>query len=378
MYNYVGNKNNCLKHKMLNTGNNMVTQQLLGLRGQINKGSVELTNGVSDLRKGLLLGADPSMRNGGTLAKMARDNTQRPESIRDLANNGMDVEYFSGEPEYNAPHPWERLVKPIGPHIPAPSIGELVLLHKPDNGNNKTIRMENSMMNQGNPLTILNPAQWNMELAKWQLCLFKDERAKYDQLTPRDVFKNWTIDGVVEKDNSTGSTMPSTQRNKRLVILTRGFAKIDPYWTNVEAGTVCLMIIKKYDNYDGNYVLNTYANSNNNTSNIEQVEKPPNFNPFQIGFYSLKHGGQLSWDALKYNFTDKDNFTYERTDSLVIRVGVIHDPRGQGQSDNSYMHKDNKNTGSGRAFLNSNENLSMRADKQYHIILDCDDGIMPY
>jgi hypothetical protein len=365
-----------------NGNNGMVTRELMGLRSQLNKGNYEMTNGANDLRKGLQLGsgAPNAMKNSGNLGRMVKENATGPTSIKQLAQNtGMDVDYYSGEPQYNMPHPWQRLVKPLSPNIPAPSIGELALLHKADPRNMDVIRMENAMMNQGNPLTILNPAQWNMMMARCQMAQEDDE---YKYWTPRDAWNGWSVDGVVEGDDSTGSNIPSTRRNKKMIIITKGCVEVNPYWKNVIPGSHVWMIIKKYGSVindgkasqqDQQYVLNTRSNEggSNNVMSLGLAKR----RPFQIGFYSMTCGGTLPMEVLQW----EDDMGYQRYDGFPIYVGMVYDiKRSNLTYDNSYVFTDSASSSNNmRPFVNSNENLSTHTNKKYHIILNCHDGICP-
>lgn len=361
-------------------GNNgLVTRELMGLRPQLNKGNYEMTQGANDLRKGLQLGsgAPNAMKNSGQLGRMVKENNTGPTSVKQLAQNtGMDVEYYSGEPQYNAPHPLQRLVKPLSPNIPAPSIGELAILHKADPRNMDVIRMENAMMNQGNPLTILNPAQWNMITAQCQMAQDEEE---YEKWTPRDAWNGWSIDGIVEGDDSTGSNIPSTRRNKKVIIITKGMVEVNPYWKNVIPGTHLWAIIKKYGNVEGKasqqdqkYVLNTRYNEggSNNVMSLGLSKR----RPFQIGFYTMTCGGTLPIEVLQW----EDDLGYQRYDGFPIYIGMAVDiKRSNLNSDNAYIFTDSACSSNVRPFINSNENLSAHTNKKYHIILNCHDGICP-
>jgi hypothetical protein len=345
---------------------------LMGLRSQLNKGSVEVKTG--DLRQGLQLGTDPGVqrRGGGELGRFGRANaTGKQDLVRLAQNTSMDPPYFSGEPQYNVPHPWQRLAKPFSTDIPALTIGELAILYKKDTRNMNIMQMQNTSINHSNPVTILNPAQWNMNSAKEQLAMQKNFPDEYRRMTARDFFRDWSIDGVVETDDSTGSSIPSTQRNKILTIRTTGFIPINPYWTNVIPGSKLYMIIKKYP-FQKNFILNSRFNTGGSTGPFV-LHPYENIRPYQIGFYALTYGGQLPDEA--WYSEDENNFG--RRDALIIYIGMVQQiPRGLPTFDNTYNLKDNNNSGVGHAFVNSNENLSAHMDRKLGIIFDpCDMGM---
>lgn len=343
------------------------------------KGIVQLKNNpIRDLHTGTkLLGntyGPQGPRRWGPLGELSRSaKLDTMPNVR-FNPNHTDEDIYTAEPKPNTPHPHNRMVKPMAPDLATISRGEIGFLHRNDARNGEIVQIE-EMMLQANPRIIFNPAQWNAVAVQYQLKLFQDDPEAYEKLTPRELFRDWSFDGVVEIDGGAGYDIKTqSNRNKLCTIIGKGQVKMHPYWTNIMAGSKCYIIIKKYK-FKNNYTLNTkYAGGkfagNRRLNNNTQMP----IKPIQIGFYSLIEGGMLPMEAIQYE--DEKGFVH--SDSLIMYVGKVQRiPDGCARFDNSFMADDNTNTGEGHAWVNSNENLSDANLSMLSLILDPDEAVLP-
>lgn len=360
-----------------------VPPQLYDLLAESYKGSRQLGNPVPDLRKAQRTGSKITNntygpggpRRNGPLGELSRHPALRAMSELKLVDGRLEEPLFTNEPMPNARQVHKRIVKPLAPDVCTVSRGELAFLRQNDPRNGNVVHFDHTMI-QSNPQMLVNVAQWNALTVDEQIKMFKKDADEYTKMTPRDFYKNWKLEGVVESDGGAGQDLHrQTRSNKMINIISKGDASVNSYWNNPMPNSKCYILIKKYD-LRPNFTLNSkrtgggmggYRQMTNNT------DIP--IKPFQMGFYCLTFGDQIPLEALQY--TDEQGFT--RSDTLAIYVGtVLRIPLGACLFDNSFVANDTDNPDNGHAYVDSNEGVSRANITALRLVMDPDDGVLPY
>jgi hypothetical protein len=350
-------------------------------RADSRNGSTRLSNPIPDLRKGMAQGNKVTGgfnnfhgRTQGPMGELAKSaNRDKLSQLR--YTDGMDEEIFTTEPVANTKHYHNRLVKPLAPDLATISRGELGFMHIDNKKSHRVVQLE-EMQLQANPRIVVSPSQWNAIAVEHQLRLYHDDPEAFAQLTPRDLYKDWSFEGVVEIDGGAGNDIRTqSMSNKACTMNSKGQVMIHPYWKHVMAGSKCYVVIKRYD-FKPNFVLNTKYSGHGFSGRRTLVTKDDvPIRPIQIGFYSLVEGGSLPMEI--YQSEDQDGYVF--SDALVMFIGtVLRTPDGVTTFDNSFVSHDNGNMDHGHAYVDSNENLSRANLTLMTLIMDCDEGAMPY
>ena len=307
---------------------------------------------------------------------------------RNVTNTTRDEMIPEGEPLSNVVHPVNRKIYALSKHFDAIDQYELAILFKKDGNNLKGARLRDSHVVQDNPLPIVNPVTFNFMQCEHQLKMQETRLAEYDALTPRDVWVDWSIDGVVEyantyEDTGSGGTVSSAGKKKRATVISKGPKYIYNYWAHSELrpGGHCYAIIKKYGQAAPHYTLtNRFSGASYDQAVktvspvIEESGRAP-FHPYQMGFFCLPYGGTVPLELLTYS----DEYGLKHYDALPIFLGTVQfTPRQQTVFYPSFH--DQLPVRNNDPFTDSNVGTNGADAHQLtmlKLILDCDDGVMP-
>jgi hypothetical protein len=271
-----------------------------------------------------------------------------PSPIRDLfhtkSTSGLVDDGFGDVIETNRTLAVNRQVKPVNESYDALGPNELGILFKNGEFNLNTSRFPGvAVTMQCNPMVIISPGVFNYAIRRQQESMAKKYPELYRLLTPSDIWKDYSIDGIVEAttpmqhrgaivsygittiDNTclTGSTC-----NKLATMDSKAHQYIVNYWgSNVWPGAYLYMILKKFKSSD--YSFDYGASCQNTISSLydkkaSQVLTNP-LQPYQVAFLSLPKGGPIPTEHLHY-YDEEQNF---RTDAHVIFIGVVAEvPQG--------------------------------------------------
>ena len=363
----------------------MIVENVFSPFSDRNKGAVTMRNPMSDLHQaqaqaGNFLAPNPlgmsKLRMGGSVGQLTRDpGLKRTESFDVMSQ--MTPPLFSNERTFNTPHPVTRLSKPLAPDIPSVSRDELVFYRQDDARNNKVTRGVDGMMLQYNPLSIVNPAQWNLLTIGEQQAMFRKSPTDYYAMTPKEIFFPWRLDGIVEQNGAgvdSSQFTKSTRTNQPLCILTKGHSTVISYWPYAEPGDDLYVLIKKMRPAP-NFILNTKQNGSssgagNRIMNTEEL----GFIPYQMGFWCQRRGGVLDQRVLEY----QDDWGNTRGDTHTICIGTVcSSPYGAATFDQAHRIHDNNDDFSSHAYVDSNEGISRNNYTPLKLILNHNNGIYP-
>jgi hypothetical protein len=364
----------------------MIVDNIFALGALAGQGQQTLANPLSDLHSAQRAGTNynghmgapaPRVRMGGGVGGLVRRSDQPQKAPFDVLGR-MDPPMFSNEPKVNVPHPVTRLSKPLAPDIPSVSRDELVFYKQDDPRNNRCVMKVDGAMLQYNPLSYVNPAQWNLISLGEQKQMWDRSQTEYKQSTPKEWFAGWRLEGIVEQNGQgVGSSLftKSIRNNQPLCILTKGHTTTNSYWPYAQPGDDLYVVLKKMA-YNPNFCLNT--RENNSSSGAGQRPLPSDhlpFRPVQMGFYSSRRGAVLPCEV--YEYEDDDGCT--RSDAHVICVGTLHFlAGGVAQFDSSHRLDDNNMECELHAYVDSNEGVSRNNYTPQKMILDHCNGIWPF
>lgn len=363
----------------------MIVDNVFALGAQAGMGSTTLPNPLSDLRQAQQAGTNfnghmgapaPRVKMGGQVGKLTRSEDLKRVQPFDVLGH-MEQPLFSNEQRVNTPHPVTRLSKPLAPDIPSVSRDELCFYRQEDPRNNKVMRVDNNYL-QYNPMSYVNPAQWNMIVIGEQKAMWDKDTSEghreFNQLTPKEVFFQWRLEGVVEQNGQgMGSSLftKSIRNNQPLCIITKGHQTCNSYWPYAQPGDDLYIVIKRM-NYDPNFCLNTTENNSSTGAGQRRLSSNLPFRPIQMGFCHSRRGAVLEPDV----YCSLDNDGVARYDAHVIYVGVLHFlAGGVALFDKSNRLADNNMDVELHAFVDSNEGISRNNYTPQKMILDHTNGI---
>jgi len=168
---------------------------------------------------------------------------------------------------------------------------------------------------------LFNPATWNFIQSQIQYEMFTEDRERYFELDPNELWSQFSFDGIVknEEDSSRGENVLPGYGPKILTVNTKGAVKtFNIFGRSVYPGYKCFAIIKKMD-APKDFILSTKSKylDQGQSLKISMNYQKEFFKPFQMSFI-----------ALPYNYVPMEYLEYSDENGIKnygigIRLGTI-------------------------------------------------------